>query len=341
MGDFIEAAIAVALTKLGAPYVWATAGPDTFDCSGFTWWVACQILGPQDPELRSSHHQFNVWGNEGDGSWVMGDRGGAETHHPTPITHHPTPGDLVFFNTTGAVVFGNLASHVGLMIDAERFIHAANEQLGVRIDSLRGGWYEPRFIGAGRIVAEGGEVAGSPGRRGNELEHPATSPPRHLATLVVPAGPIRTPNPWNGGSFGAGWNDIGRWAAELEAAARERRLDVRLPAAVMALETQGIHQRRGQVIEVWDSHPADGPSVGLMQVKPWVWQYLVPTADAYEPAGNIRLGVAVLAHLIARYGSWVRAIAEGYHPGVSSNGTTPSRYVAAIRGLLGELGYAT
>ena len=30
-----------------------------------------------------------------------------------------------------------------------------------------------------------------------------------------------------------------------------------------------------------------------MQVKPWVWQYLVPAADAYDPAGNIRLGVAV------------------------------------------------
>ena len=72
------------------------------------------------------------------------------------------------------------------------------------------------------------------------------------------------------------------------------------------------------MIEVWDSHPADGPSVGLMQVKPWVWQYLVPAADAYEPAGNIRLGVAVLAHLIERYGSWERAIAEGYHPGVAS-----------------------
>jgi soluble lytic murein transglycosylase-like protein len=50
--------------------------------------------------------------------------------------------------------------------------------------------------------------------------------------------------------------------------------------------------------------------------------------------------VAVLAHLIARYGSWERAIAKGYHPGVSPNGTTPARYVDAVRGLLAELGYA-
>jgi hypothetical protein len=164
--------------------------------------------------------------------------------------------------------------------------------------------------------------------------------PSGRLAVSLPSGPIRTRNPWNGGSFGAEWSNIGRWAPELEAAARERHLDARLPAAVMALETQGIHHRGGQVIEIWDSHPADGPSVGLMQVKPWVWQYLVPAADAYEPGGNIRLGVAVLAHLIARYGSWERAIAEGYHPGVSSNGTTPARYVEAVRGLLGELGYA-
>jgi hypothetical protein len=302
MGDQVERAITVAMTRLGAPYVWATAGPDTFDCSGFTWWVATQVLGPQDPELRSSHHQFNVWGQ--------------------PVSGSPEPGDLVFFNTTGAVVFGNLASHVGMMIDAERFIHAANEAQGVTISELGGAWYVPRWLGARRIFAE-------------------TASPDAGGVLRVPAGPIRTPNPWNGGAFGAEWSNIGRWSRELEAAARERHLDVRLPAAVMAVETQGIHARNGAVLEIGDSHPADGPSVGLMQVKPWVWQYLVPAADAYEPGGNIRLGVAVLAHLIVRYGSWERAIAEGYHPGVSPNGTTPARYVEAVRGLLGELGYAS
>jgi hypothetical protein len=146
--------------------------------------------------------------------------------------------------------------------------------------------------------------------------------------------------PWSGRPPGADWSNIGRWGRELVASSQEQRLDPRLPAAVMAVETQGIHERNGAVIEVWDNHAADGPSVGLMQVKPWVWQYLVPAADAYQPAGNIELGTAVLAALIGRYGSWERAIAEGYHPGVSPNGTTPARYVEAMRGLLGELGYA-
>lgn len=343
MGDQVERAIAVAMTKLGAPYVWATAGPETFDCSGFTWWVACQVLGPQDYELRSSHHQLNVWGDEGrDGKTA------ARRRHDGEMGR----GDLVFFDTMGVVVMGNRASHVGMMIDEERFIHAANEELGVRIDALRGGWYEGKRIGSGRIFVEGDGVITRSARGdrvtgGNEHD-PPISPcalprgplPNHPTTLVVPAGPIRTEMPWSGLPPGAEWSNIGRWAGELEDAAGKHHLNPRLPAAVMALETQGIHARDGAVIEVWDGHTADGPSVGLMQVKPWVWQYLVPAADAYEPAGNIGFGVAVLAHLIERYGSWQRAIAEGYHPGVSPNGTTPARYIEAMRGLLGELGYA-
>src|SRR5215207_2135757 len=103
MGDQVERAIAVAMSKLGAPYVWATAGPDTFDCSGFTWWVACQVLGPQDDDLRSSHHQFNVWGERVSGA--------------------PIAGDLVFFDVGQGTIMGNLAGHVGLTIDAEQMIH--------------------------------------------------------------------------------------------------------------------------------------------------------------------------------------------------------------------------
>jgi hypothetical protein len=312
VSDQVERAIAVAQSKLGAPYVWATAGPDTFDCSGFTWWIACDVLGAQDYELRSSHHQFNVWGDR-----VSGD---------------PVAGDLVFFDVGQGQIMGNLAGHVGLMIDGESFIHAANEEVGVRTDRLDADWYRPKYIGARRIfVDEDGEA--SPRRRRDGKSGDRT-------TLPEISGNVSTPNPWNGADFGVDWTSVTQWSRELYAAAGVEGLDVRLPAAVMMVETQGIHARDGAVIEVWDGHLADGPSVGLMQVKPWVWQYLVPAADAYEPAGNIRLGVAVLAHLIERYGGWQRAIAEGYHPGVSPNGTTPARYVEAMRGLLGELGYA-
>ncbi len=41
-GSAASAAIAAADSKLGAEYVWGTAGPDTFDCSGLTSWAYAQ-----------------------------------------------------------------------------------------------------------------------------------------------------------------------------------------------------------------------------------------------------------------------------------------------------------
>jgi hypothetical protein len=79
--------------------VWATAGPETFDCSGFTWWIASQVLGPQDYELRSSHHQFNVWGDEGHkvivrsahGDGVIRDDLSVSLSPDDPTTPSPSP----------------------------------------------------------------------------------------------------------------------------------------------------------------------------------------------------------------------------------------------------------
>jgi hypothetical protein len=304
--------MAIAESKLGAPYVWATAGPDTFDCSGFTWYVASQVLGPLDHELRSSHHQFNVWGDPVADPW------------PGAVAR----GDLVFFDTMGVVVMGNRASHVGFALGDGRFIHAANESLGVRIDALASDWYRPKFIGARRIFSsERPDANGSPG-----------------TGLRVPAGPIQTPAPWPGGNgqpIGADWSLIGRWAETIEEAARQSRVDPRELAAIMAIETQGVHERDGRVIEVWDHYPQDGPSVGVMQVKPRVWQWLAPQWDAYDAEGNIRLGAAVLRVLIDRHGSFEAVIARGYHPGVSPNGTTPTTYVMAALSLLRELDEAS
>ncbi|WP_370625511.1 C40 family peptidase [Corynebacterium sp. TAE3-ERU2] len=40
VGDRI---VSIARSKTGAPYVWGAAGPDAFDCSGFTSWVYSQV----------------------------------------------------------------------------------------------------------------------------------------------------------------------------------------------------------------------------------------------------------------------------------------------------------
>jgi len=57
------------------------------------------------------------------------------------------PGDLVFFNTQG-----HRNSHVGIYLGDQRFIHAPSSGGTVRIDSLRGRYWQRRFDGARRVA---------------------------------------------------------------------------------------------------------------------------------------------------------------------------------------------
>ena len=52
------------------------------------------------------------------------------------------PGDLVFFNT-----LGHSASHVGIYIGSGKFIHAANEKTGVKLERLDAPYWKQAFEG--------------------------------------------------------------------------------------------------------------------------------------------------------------------------------------------------
>jgi cell wall-associated NlpC family hydrolase len=52
------------------------------------------------------------------------------------------PGDLVFFNT-----LGHSASHVGIYIGSGKFIHAANERTGVKLERLDAPYWKQAFEG--------------------------------------------------------------------------------------------------------------------------------------------------------------------------------------------------
>lgn len=98
--------VAVAMSKLGAPYRWAAAGPDAFDCSGFTMWCYAQI-GVSLP--HSSRAQINA------GQRVS--RADLE------------PGDLVFFGRS-------TIHHVGIYIGNGNYVHAPNTGDVVKVSSL-------------------------------------------------------------------------------------------------------------------------------------------------------------------------------------------------------------
>jgi cell wall-associated NlpC family hydrolase len=57
-------------------------------------------------------------------------------------------GDLVFFNTTGAV-----PSHVGIYLEEDLFAHVSLSE-GVTFSSLESSYYRKRFVGARRVLAD-------------------------------------------------------------------------------------------------------------------------------------------------------------------------------------------
>ena len=56
------------------------------------------------------------------------------------------PGDLVFFETSGGP-----ASHVGLLVSGDEFVHAPSSRGEVRVEHLAAPYWASRFVGARRL----------------------------------------------------------------------------------------------------------------------------------------------------------------------------------------------
>jgi cell wall-associated NlpC family hydrolase len=113
-----------ALSLRGAPYRNGGIDPVSgFDCSGFVKYVYQQHGVSMPREVRE---QFRVGKNV--------DRDQLE------------PGDLVFFSTVAPG-----ASHVGIVIGGDQFVHAPSERGVVRVESLSQQYWSSRFIGAKRV----------------------------------------------------------------------------------------------------------------------------------------------------------------------------------------------
>jgi len=117
---------------LGKPYKYATTGPNSFDCSGFVYYILHQYYGNQLKENgislpRSSRAMASVG---------------------TPVSRNSLEvGDLVFFNNSS----GNI-NHVGFYLGNNQFIHASSgSSMSVIISPLNTGTYNTRYNTARRL----------------------------------------------------------------------------------------------------------------------------------------------------------------------------------------------
>ncbi|HEV8397167.1 MAG TPA: C40 family peptidase [Vicinamibacterales bacterium] len=116
-------ALATALDLRGVPYRNGGSDPNGFDCSGLVQWAFARI-GRALP--REAKEQFHV-GREIDRDEVQ-------------------PGDLLFFDTGT-----NSASHVGIALDAESFVHAPRSNGVVRVERYTSNYWSRRYLGARRV----------------------------------------------------------------------------------------------------------------------------------------------------------------------------------------------
>jgi peptidoglycan DL-endopeptidase CwlO len=99
------AVVDFALAQVGKAYVWASAGPGSYDCSGLTMmaWAQAGVSLPHSS--------------------------GAQMSAGTPVSESELlPGDLVFYYSP--------VSHVGIYIGNGQIVDAANPSTGVRVATL-------------------------------------------------------------------------------------------------------------------------------------------------------------------------------------------------------------
>ncbi len=132
-----EAVVRVAMKYLGRPYRRGMAGPNGFDCSGFTSFIFKQFDISLNRDSRAQYGQGVSVGRE-----------------------ELRIGDLVFFTSPRS---GRTVGHVGIVSKVEDdgnfyFVHAASR--GVIEDSYRTSpYYYNRYVGARRVISEADSLA--------------------------------------------------------------------------------------------------------------------------------------------------------------------------------------
>ena len=120
--------VSFAKSLLGKKYSWGAEGPNTFDCSGYTYYVYKQTVGVTLPRVSKDQSKFGT----------------------TVSRSNVQKGDLVFFDTEGSNN-GNV-SHVGIYMGDGKFIHSSSSKGEVIISDFNSSYYKGAFVNAKRVL---------------------------------------------------------------------------------------------------------------------------------------------------------------------------------------------
>lgn len=120
----INTVISTLKSQVGKPYVYGAAGPNSFDCSGLTYYCYKKVGIYLN---RSSRDQAS------NGKYVS--------------KSNLKPGDLIFFNSGT-----NTIRHVGMYVGDNKFIHSPSPGKSVKYESLSNSYYVKGYVTARRII---------------------------------------------------------------------------------------------------------------------------------------------------------------------------------------------
>lgn len=125
-----EKLITEAKKYVGVPYQRGAVGPDSFDCSGFVFYVARTSIQYQLPRTTKAIYSYVK---------IIADS-------------QREPGDLVFFKTTSD---GSI-SHVGIYIGNGQFISAVSDgpNTGIIVSSLRENYWKTHYAASGKFLRD-------------------------------------------------------------------------------------------------------------------------------------------------------------------------------------------
>ena len=124
----VDKVLNFASQQLGKPYVWGAQGPNSFDCSGLTYYVYKNAAGITLPRTSVEQSKYGT----------------------TVSKSNLKAGDLIFFDTSGPNDGG--VSHVGIYVGNGQMIHASSSQKKIVKVSVETSYWNNAFVRAKRVL---------------------------------------------------------------------------------------------------------------------------------------------------------------------------------------------